>query len=174
MDQLVAHALDAANDSLAHAFLDSRPVFWVDWNDEPEAIVEAFSAASGASVALTERPADQHRTLLALNRATAGRLESRLALVSAGRDALAFVVLPAEQWRQLDDDIGDALAQVVWALDDDWDPFVALDDADVLDPYLDLLAENPGRYGESLARALSDPDSVPSGRGSREGDVLPW
>lgn len=175
MDELVEHALDAANQSKAHAFLDSQSVFWVDWNDDTQAVVDAFRIACGMAVTLTDAPADHIGTLRALSRATADRFQVRLALVSVGRDALAFVVLPLQQWQQLDDDIGDALGQVVWALDDDWDPFEALDDLAVLKPYFDLLDENPGRYGECLARALSDPDSVPSGRSSDESDeVMPW
>lgn len=84
------------------------------------------------------------------------------------------MVLPLQQWQQLDDDIGDALAR--WCGPSTTTGILeALDDLAVLEPYFDLLDENPGRYGECLARALSDPDSVPSGRSSDESDeVMPW
>ncbi|HOQ53021.1 MAG TPA: hypothetical protein PLF56_05345 [Micropruina sp.] len=175
MQSLIDHALDAANDSLAEAFLDSRRVFWVGNSDDPSAIAAECSEAARERVTLADASADAFGTLLALNRTLAGRVEIRLVLYSVGRDALAFVVLPAAEWAQLDDDIGDALAQVVWELNDDLDPFGQLQGTDVIDPYHELLAENPGRYGECLARALADPASAGGEPHSDDADeVMPW
>lgn len=192
MDELIEHALDAADDSLARAFLDTRQVFWVDENDDPATIVRACAAAAGLEVAagpdgdrpsalvggrrvdLGTRDASIHRTLMALDRELRQTHRLRLALVSVGDDALAFVVLPSDQWRQLDDDIGDALAQVVWQLDDDLDPFVDLDEGEVLSAYTDLLADEPGRFGDCLARALANPGAVAANRDEGADDLLRW
>ena len=173
-DLLVDHALDAADDSKTNALLDSRLIVWAGFDDEPAAIVRRFGRVSGVEVTLSELPGSLHETLLALNRSACG-YRARLALASIGADGLAFVVLPEQRWQELDEDIGDALAQVVWELDRDWDPFEALQRDDVVDPYFEFLSDDPGRYGESLARALSDPGAAPSPRDADDGDeLLPW
>ena len=57
----------------------------------------------------------------------------------------------------------------------DLDPFGQLQGTDVIDPYHELLAENPGRYGECLARALADPASAGGEPHSDDADeVMPW
>lgn len=192
MRELIEHALDAANDGLARAFLRAPQVFWVDENDDADTVVNACGSAAGLDLApqfaagrLTVRvaadnvdlgPADAslHETLNALNRVLRHSHEVRLALVSVGDDSLAFVMLPIDQWRQLDDDIGDALAQVVWQLDDDLDPFEDLDDGDVLGAYTELLQQAPGCYGDCLARALANPDTVNVRRDDESDELLEW
>lgn len=175
MQPLIDHALDAANNQLAETFLDSRRVFWVRESDDAQAIAAACAGVTGLVVEPGDAAAGPHATLLGLNHAMAGRFEIRMALYSVGGDALAFVVLPSAAWGELDDDIGDALAQVVWELGDDLDPFEVLQTSDVIDPYLELLADNPGRYGECLAQAIADPASAHGSQNSDGADdVMPW
>ncbi|MBK8446071.1 MAG: hypothetical protein IPL41_05075 [Micropruina sp.] len=175
MQPLIDHAMDAANDPLAETFLDSRRVFWVRESDDAQAIAAACARASGVAVEPVDAAAGPHAALLGLNHAMTGRFEIRMALYSMGGDALAFVVLPCTDWAELDDDIGDALAQVVWELGDDLDPFEVLQTSDVIDPYLELLADNPGRYGECLAQAVADPASAHGNQYSDgSDDVMPW
>lgn len=192
MRELIEHALDAASDTAAQAFLRASEVFWVDENDDSETVVKACGSAAGVdfepepaagrlSVQVGDRRLDlaaagagPHETLLALNRVLRHSHQVRLALVSVGDDSLALVVLPIDQWRQLDDDIGDALAQVVWQLDDDLDPFEDLDDGDVLGAYTELLGEAPGCFGDCLARALANPDAVRMQKDDPADDLLQW
>lgn len=175
MQPLIDHAMDAANDALAETFLESRCVFWVRESDDAQAIAAACARAAGVAVRPGDVDDDPHATLLGLNHALAGQVEIRMALYSLAGDALAFVVLACADWAELDDDLGDALAQVVWELGDELDPFELLQTSDVIDRYLNLLADNPGRYGECLAQAIADPASAPGKRYSDDSDdVMPW
>lgn len=178
MRQLIEHAMDSANDKLVRAFLGADQVFWVDDNDDEATVVAACAEAAGLQRApkldVTAEYAGPQATLLALNRAFRHSHEVRLALASVGGDSLAFVVLPVDQWRQLDDDIGDALVQVVWQLDTELDPFDDLDDGDVLGAYTELLEDAPGYYGDCLARALANPGSITGNRDGGEDELLQW
>lgn len=179
-EALRAHAMAATDAEARQRFLDSPAVFWVDWRDAESAVVEACAGASGVNVAVETAPdslqlaanqqvivtalnggtEDRHATLLALNEVLSGSHEIRLALASLGADSLAFAVLPEGEWSMLDDDLGDAVAQVVWRLDEQIDPFGDLQDLGVLSSYLDHLEEHPGRYGDSLAYGLAHPLEV--------------
>ena len=192
MRELREHALDSADQSKQRALLDTPQVFWVDDEDDALTVARSYAGACGIDLApqladgrLTVRSGEQrldlsaadagpHDTLLALDRTLKQSHRVRLVLASVGDDSLAFVALASAQWRQLDDDIGDALVQVVWRLDEELDPFVDLDDGDVLGAFAALLQHAPGYYGDCLSRALADPDSVNRDRHSGADDLLNW
>ncbi len=111
---------EAATDAL---FEDETKLFWVDWRDEDDAIVDycesVLSTGSLASewdglklfirykdtrheVPLTHSGVDRHITMVALNEVLAGEHEIRFLWASDGGDTLAFVLLGADEWADLE------------------------------------------------------------------------
>lgn len=113
-------------------------VFWVDWREEDDAIVEycerilqtkqidselqdieeepgfQFSIVyKGVTVIvpLVAGPEDRHITLYALNQAIAADFEIRFCIDSAGGDSLAFLPLSISQWGELEERFGNTVAE---------------------------------------------------------------
>lgn len=140
----VIRALDSGNESDIRALLDDRDtVFWVDWREEDDAIVEycesilntgslaaevietdndegfEFRIAYNGrhkTVPLTMSPEDRHITLITLNAVLLPEYEIRLCVASAGSDTLAFIPLETKAWNELRDRYGDTLEKHFYAL----------------------------------------------------------
>ena len=134
---LVREALEAGSpDALQALLIDRSVVFWVDWREQDDAIVEyceavlqtgALSAAyvesdneAGFTLRITFRDKetkvplvvgveDRHITLRTLNQVLAPEFEIRYVVASCGSDSAAFLPLAAESWSALDLAFGDAV-----------------------------------------------------------------
>jgi Protein of unknown function (DUF1444) len=102
-------------------------VFWVDWREASNSIVELAAKALAiddlsaqwidgnfyitfrgqqTAVDLKSAPGDQDITLAALNSAVSAAFEIRFVKASDGGDTLAFLPLPTERWAELDTAFG--------------------------------------------------------------------
>src|SRR5439155_23659726 len=128
--RLVAIVLESPTEEAIRAFLnDKGTVFWVDWQEEDDAIVEAcegilqtgvlFSELVDvntdqgyelyiryrgyrARVPLSNSEQDRHLTLCALNQILAPDFEVRFCIDSNGSDSLAFLPLAVSRWAELE------------------------------------------------------------------------
>ena len=128
--QLVFDLLAApAEESIRRLLDDEATVFWVDWREEDDAIVDACETVLATGelagelvetdsdegfevyvrygktrlrVPLTFSGADRHVTLLTLNEALSPDFEVRFCRDSAGSDTLAFLPLPVPLWDDLE------------------------------------------------------------------------
>lgn len=135
---LISRTLESpSQENIQTLFDDDETVFWVDWREEDDAIVEycesilktgSLSAEvvdadneagfemyitfkdKCAKVPLVVGPEDHHITLVALNEILAPDYEIRFCIDSNGSDTVAFLPLPTEAWRQLEAEYGDAVA----------------------------------------------------------------
>ncbi|BAP32491.1 uncharacterized protein CHSO_3454 [Chryseobacterium sp. StRB126] len=103
--------------------LNNQHIFWVDWREEDDAIVEycekclqtdalkAEMAYSGEDIFLTiqykdqtfrEKVIDRDPTLIFLNRVLQPDYEIRFCKGSDGSDTLAFLPLSKEEWEELE------------------------------------------------------------------------
>src|SRR5262245_40552590 len=110
-------------------------VFWVDWREEEDAIVESCEgvlqtgrltaevvdvdtadrfevyvtfATHRHKMPLTYSPADRHIALCTLNDALRPDYEVRVCVDSGGGDSLAFLPLASDQWATLEGRYGEA------------------------------------------------------------------
>lgn len=137
--ELIEYFLQSGDeDALASLLDDPESVFWVDWREDDDAIVEDCESIlqSGTlsaevvnvdtaegwelyieynhrrqEVPLTYSEADRHVTLVALNRALSPDFEVRFCIASNGSDTLAFLPLASKDWAALERQYGDAVAQ---------------------------------------------------------------
>jgi len=113
-------------------------VFWVDWREEDDAIVEYCEDilqtnqlaaelkdtedAPGFQLSIVYKGkkcvvplvvglADRHITLYSLNKAISADFEIRFCVDSAGGDTLAFLPLPNALWCELEEKFGDIVAE---------------------------------------------------------------
>lgn len=108
--------------------LDDDIVFWVDWRESDDAIIEycekclktALLSAEMKQVSdnleltikyenriYTERIVDRDRTIISLNEIIKPKYEIRFCKVSDGSDTLAFLPLASQQWKQLIEKYGE-------------------------------------------------------------------
>ena len=113
-------------------------VFWVDWREGDDDIIELAAKALGRSdlmpkwdndvlnvsfagrltpVPLQQKPGEQDITLAALNRALHPAFELRWIRASDGGDTLAFQILPGVGWRALQARYGEAVDAAFARLD---------------------------------------------------------
>ncbi len=114
---------------------DETTVFWVDWREEDDAIVEYCEAVlqTGSlsaelvegetfeiyiqyrdkriKVALTYSMDDRHITICALNDALAPDYEVRFCIDSNGSDTLAFIPLAKSTWIEIERLYGDKVSK---------------------------------------------------------------
>ncbi len=137
--ELIARLLAAPPAAAGQILIeDEGHLFWVDWREEDDAIVESCEAVLKTGslapelvdaettggydlyvhykgkrlrVPLTFSMEDRHLTLCALNEALVPDYEVRLCIDSDGSDTLAFLPLSLEEWRRLEAEHGDALQQ---------------------------------------------------------------
>lgn len=108
--------------------LKSDIVFWVDWREEDDAIIEycekclqtnsLWAEVRGASEGLeliikfqgniyTEKVVDRDKTIITLNEIVKPKYEIRFCKVSEGSDTLAFLPLSIQEWDQLIEKYGE-------------------------------------------------------------------
>lgn len=137
--QAIERFLSTPTEASLERFLDSpEVVFWVDWREEDDAIVQYcedvlqteqlgaelrdIEEEPGFQLVITYKGqsfdvplladlADRHITLVALNEAIAADFEIRFCISSAGGDTLAFVPLPNDVWRQLEEKYPNVVAE---------------------------------------------------------------
>jgi hypothetical protein len=137
--ELIRAVLDDPTDDAIEDLLDDKStVFWVDWREEDDAIVEGCEAVLGTGklageyvevgtgegyevhvrygdrrvkVPLTYSERDRHVTLCSLNEAIRPDYEVRFCVDSDGGDALAFLPLPAKAWVELERRYGGAVGR---------------------------------------------------------------
>lgn len=137
--QAIERFLSKPTEANLDRFLDSPDVvFWVDWREEDDAIVQYcedilqteqlgaelrdIEEEPGFQLVITYKDqsldvslladlADRHITLVALNQAIGADFEVRFCIASAGGDTLAFVPLPNEVWRQLEEKYPNVVAE---------------------------------------------------------------
>ena len=102
-------------------------VFWVDWKESDDAIIEYCEKCLNTTLlsaemkqvsddleltityenkTYTEKIVDRDRTIIALNEIIKPKYEIRFCKVSEGSDTLAFLPLASQQWKQLIDQYG--------------------------------------------------------------------
>jgi hypothetical protein len=137
--ELIKRVLESPSAEAIQTLLDDEDtVFWVDWREEDDAIVESCEAliktgtlsaelidveaengydfyisykGNRVKVPLTYSLQDRHITICALNDALAPDYEVRLCIDSNGGDTLAFLPLPVGEWGNLEERYGDAIRQ---------------------------------------------------------------
>ena len=142
--ELVARAIESpTRENIEALFDDEDTVFWVDWREEDDAIVEYCESIIGsgsldAELADADNDAgfemyisyrekrvkvplvigieDRHITLVSLNEILVPDYEVRFCIDSNGSDTLAFLPLPSDVWRDLEAQYGDALAKRFYRL----------------------------------------------------------
>jgi hypothetical protein len=135
--QLIEKAIEAPTDESIQALLNDRDsVFWVDWREEDDAIIEycesiiktgVLSAelvdtdneagfdlyidykGTRVKVPLVIGPEDRHITICSLNDLLKPDYEIRFCVDSACGDTLAFLPLAASDWRALESRYGTAI-----------------------------------------------------------------
>lgn len=135
MDEKLLQAIrdrdDLAIESLCHDE-ECQNLFWVDWREEEESIVEDCASRlqldllttkwiddklvivrdkTETVVPLEQEPGDRHIALCTLNEVLAPDFEIRMLVCSHGGDTLAFCVLPSTDWEQLDKEHPEATAE---------------------------------------------------------------
>ena len=129
---------DPSEDAVQELLDDAETVFWVDWREEDDAIVDACEAVlrtgklageyvevntddgyevyvrygdRRVKVPLSYGERDRHLTLCALNQALSPDYEVRFCRDTNGGDALAFLPLPTKAWAELERRYGAALVR---------------------------------------------------------------
>jgi hypothetical protein len=143
-DNTIESVLENPSEERIRALLhDPSRVFWVNWREEDDAIINdceavlqtgdlagefvSDNAAGGyrvfirragrrLEVPLTYSLRDRHITLLALNKALAPQYEIRLCLASALGDTLAFMPMTTERWRDLEARFPETLSELFYVL----------------------------------------------------------
>lgn len=102
---------------------DAGGWFWVDWRSDPEEIVEECARRLGDRTLVAEWVSDAmeirhgarverlvesspHGTLRAVNALLSPGHEARFVWASDGSDTLAFVMLAASEWEELEREVG--------------------------------------------------------------------
>ena len=148
---VVAIAIHSPSRQTIQALLnDKDTVFWVDWREEDDAIVqdcenilqtgrlkaEVVETTTGGGyeiyiqygekrvrVPLTYSMQDRHITLCSLNSALAPDWEIRFCLDSNDSDTLAFLPLSIRQWEELEQRYNDAVALRFYKISTNLNPF---------------------------------------------------
>ena len=135
---LIHKYLADPNDDNTQSLLDAEDtVFWVDWREEDDVIVEYCESIlktghlKGAFVDIEDDPGfrleieyggnctivplvmgpeDRHITLCTLNSVIGNDFEIRFCIASQGGDTLAFLPLPHSVWGELETNYPEALA----------------------------------------------------------------
>lgn len=136
--RLIAAVLETPTEKAIQELLaDETTVFWVDWRQGDETIVEDCEAVLRTGVLSSERVEvdtddgyevhivyrgrrhkvpltysgrDRHITICSLNDVLRPDFEVRFCIDSNGSDTLAFLPLPATEWAALEGRYGDAVA----------------------------------------------------------------
>ena len=135
--EVVSTFLESPSENTMRKLLDSKSVFWVDWGEEDDAIVEYCESVlqTGALsskfldadneagfellihcnslrtvVPLTISPADRHITICSLNEVLAPDYEIRFCIDSNGMDTLAFLPLASADWTDIETKYADLFA----------------------------------------------------------------
>jgi len=136
---LIEEVLQSGDEEAVQSLLeDDDTVFWVDWREADDEIVEDcesilqtgslspevvnVNTADGwelyinykgrrQKVPLVYGPEDRHITLVALNRMLSPDFEVRFCIASNGSDTLAFLPLASKDWAQFERRYGSAVAE---------------------------------------------------------------
>lgn len=142
--ELVIAAIETGKEPAISALLDDEStVFWVDWREEDDAIVEYCESIlqtgelaakivdsdsdAGFDLYITFRgnrsrvplvigSEDRHITIVVLNEILKPAFEIRLCVDSNGSDTLAFIPLPCETWEQLERQFSDKITNRFYCL----------------------------------------------------------
>jgi hypothetical protein len=135
--EFIAAVLDSSSEQeIADLLGDESTVFWIDWSQEDERIVDACEGVlqtgrlagelvetdreggyevyirygeKRMKVPLTYTPGDRHVTLCTLNEVLSPDYEVRYCIDSHGSDSAAFLPLPTGLWTELEGRYGDAV-----------------------------------------------------------------
>lgn len=137
-DLLAAVIESPTEDNIVALLDDDETVFWVDWREEDDAIVDYceeilhtgqlatetidsdneagfdfFISYKGnrVRVPLVIGPEDRHITIVALNEILQPDYEIRFCIDSHGSDTLGFIPLACDTWNELESRYGDALSK---------------------------------------------------------------
>jgi hypothetical protein len=137
--ELLTRVLESPSDDAIQALFDDEDtIFWVDWREEDDAIVQYCEARiqtgslsaevvevdtddgfeiyinyknKRVKVPLTYSLQDRHITICSLNEILSPDYEIRFCIDSKGSDTLAFLPLSSSDWSDLERRHGDAVSQ---------------------------------------------------------------
>ncbi len=142
--ELITRLIESPSENAIEALFDDEDtIFWVDWREEDDIIVEycesiiqteSLSAEEvdadndagfemyitykdrRVKVPLTIGTEDRHVTIVTLNEILNPDFEIRFCIDSNGSDTLAFLPLSSDMWRKLEGQYGDAVAKRFYKL----------------------------------------------------------
>ncbi|QDU75037.1 hypothetical protein Pan97_20580 [Bremerella volcania] len=144
--ELIRNALSSSDSESIQTLLDDEEtVFWVDWREEDDVLVEyceeilqtgelsaeELDADNEAGfelfvqyqerrikVPLETGEGDRHITLVSINQVLKPDYEIRFCIDSNGSDTLAFLPLPTTDWQALESEFGEAVDKHFYRLSD--------------------------------------------------------
>lgn len=142
--ELITRLIESPTEDAIEALFDDKDsVFWVDWREEDDAIVEYCESIiqtgnltsevvdadndagfemyinykdKRAKVPLAIGTEDRHITIVTLNEVLTPDFEVRFCIDSNGADTLAFLPLATGEWRELETQYGESLAKRFYKL----------------------------------------------------------